>query len=84
MDRLTKFNQARITTDAFCAYYKPIKAHYFPAVHFDWLIFKYGSEVAAMKYLQIFSHQHTTYTQAMSAEPYRTDFRNRTIELNRT
>ena len=58
VDELTKFYQARIATDAFCAYYKPIKARYFPALHFDWLIFKYGTKVATtMKSLQIFSHQ---------------------------
>ena len=55
VDGLTKFNQVRIATDTFCAYYKPIKARYFPALYFDWLIFKYGTEVATtMKSLQIF------------------------------
>ena len=56
VDGLTKFNQVRIATDTFCAYYKPIKARYFPALHFDWLIFKYGTEVATtIKSLQIFN-----------------------------
>ena len=55
MDGLTKFNQVHIATDAFCTYYKPITARYFPALYFDWLIFKYGTEVATtMKSLQIF------------------------------
>ena len=46
MDELTKFYQASTATDAFCADYEPIKARYFPALHFDWLIFKYGTKVA--------------------------------------
>ena len=51
VDGLTKCHQAHATTDAFRAYYKPIKAHYFPALHSDWLIFKYGTEVVTVKSL---------------------------------